>query len=104
MQHIGHPVFGDPVYGGRPGAASIRPQHRDTAAAMLAAVSRQALHARRLQFVHPVDGREMDIEAPLPADMVRLLELLRMDASASPVPDGAATPASPRRPPLQRRR
>ena len=38
---------------------------------------RHALHARRLAFRHPGDGRELSFEAPLPADLAGLLDLLR---------------------------
>jgi len=38
---------------------------------------RQALHAYRLTFHHPADGRDMAFEVPLPADMTRLIERLR---------------------------
>jgi 23S rRNA pseudouridine1911/1915/1917 synthase len=38
---------------------------------------RQALHAYRLAFRHPTDGREMQFEAPLPADFRQLLDRLR---------------------------
>ena len=41
-------------------------------------IARQALHARRIRFLHPVDGREMTFEAPLPPDMQALLEALRI--------------------------
>jgi hypothetical protein len=39
--------------------------------------SRQALHAHRLSFQHPVDGRPLTFEAPLPADLTALVERLR---------------------------
>ena len=77
MQHIGHPVFGDPVYGGRRRTAGVCPEHRSKAGAMLRLVPRQALHARELSFRHPVDGRQMRVEAPLPDDMVQALALAR---------------------------
>ena len=38
---------------------------------------RQALHAHRLAFRHPTDGRELRFEAPLPADMTDLIAHLR---------------------------
>jgi 23S rRNA pseudouridine1911/1915/1917 synthase len=38
---------------------------------------RQALHARRLAFLHPLDGRRLEFEAPLPADLEALLQRLR---------------------------
>ncbi|MGA8014741.1 MAG: RluA family pseudouridine synthase, partial [Candidatus Dormiibacterota bacterium] len=60
LAFIGHPLVGDPVYGRR----------RDGA-------PRLALHARLLRFTHPVDGREMTFESPLPAELVVLLEAAR---------------------------
>ncbi len=51
---------------------------------------RQALHARRLGIVHPIDGRPMRFEAPLPPDMAELVEALRVRA--------APARPSPRRP------
>jgi 23S rRNA pseudouridine1911/1915/1917 synthase len=56
---LGHPVAGDAVYG-----------HKS------ALVPRQFLHAWRLRFRHPVEGRELDLEAPLPADLQRALDEL----------------------------
>jgi 23S rRNA pseudouridine1911/1915/1917 synthase len=62
LASIGHPVVGDRVYGRR---RSRLP------------VPRQFLHARRLQFRHPLGGSRMDLEAPLPPDLAAVLELLR---------------------------
>ncbi len=59
---IGHPVVGDTVYGRR------RPR---------LPVPRQFLHAQRLEFKHPVTGQRLELEAPLPADLALVLELLR---------------------------
>jgi 23S rRNA pseudouridine1911/1915/1917 synthase len=79
MSHIGHPLVGDPVYGGRmrlPKGGSPE---------MIRAVQdfpRQALHARRLGLVHPVSGEEMSWESPLPADMEALLAVLAEDVKA----------------------
>jgi len=60
--YIGHPVVGDPVYGRRPNPWGL---------------ARQALHAHRLAFVHPVSGLPLSFTAPLPADMTAALRLLR---------------------------
>jgi 23S rRNA pseudouridine1911/1915/1917 synthase len=72
-----HPLLGDPVYGARlrlpPGAA-------DALVATLRGFRRQALHAKRLSLVHPVLQREMQWEAPYPADMRGLIEALAADA------------------------
>lgn len=77
LAHIGLPVVGDPVYGGRRRliAGATAPL-----AAALKAFPRQALHARRLAFNHPLSGEPLAFEAPLPADFEALLAVLRADA------------------------
>jgi 23S rRNA pseudouridine1911/1915/1917 synthase len=73
LAHIGYPVVGDPAYGGR------RQLPRGASAAALAALGafrRQALHATRLALAHPVTGRRLEVEAPLPADMAALIAAL----------------------------
>ena len=80
LTHAGHPIVGDPVYGGRrrlPAGAT------PTAIAALQSFKRQALHAARLQFAHPKSGRSMTFETPLPADFRNLLAAI----------DGAPTAA-----------
>jgi 23S rRNA pseudouridine1911/1915/1917 synthase len=65
MAHLGHPVLGDLLYGGRKkGVESI-------------GVDRQLLHAWRLELRHPINGECFCFEAPLPSDMVRAVEKLR---------------------------
>ncbi|PYQ17182.1 MAG: RluA family pseudouridine synthase [Acidobacteria bacterium] len=71
---LGHPVAGDPVYGGRRRPASRRPQAR----AALEALDRPALHAARLAFTHPATGERVLFESPLPPDLQRLLTALRV--------------------------
>ncbi len=70
LAHLGHPLVGDPVYGGRrrtpPGAGP-------PLLAALAAFRRQALHAARLELEHPASGKPLEFEAPLPADFQQLL-------------------------------
>ena len=81
LHHIGYPVFGDPVYGGREGhTRGIKPEHRGRALALLRQIDRQALHARSLSFRHPVSAAAVDVEAPLPADMDALVNALREPA------------------------
>ncbi len=66
MAHIGHPVVGDAVYGGR---YSRRP--------LPVAVNRQMLHSASLVLTHPATGERIRYEAPLPPDMASLLTALR---------------------------
>ena len=80
LAHAGYPIVGDKVYGGRlalPKGASeaLRQALRD--------FPRQALHAARLQFAHPVTGKPVECESPLPADMLGLLHLLAAEDRAS---------------------
>lgn len=77
MAYIRHPIFGDPVYGGRLQLpAGANEELKD----LMRSFGRQALHARRLGLVHPVTGKAMQWEAPLPLDMTELLEALRAHA------------------------
>ena len=72
-----NPLVGDPVYGGRlalPAGAS------DALIETLRRFKRQALHATRLSFAHPSSGETVSIEAPLPDDFERLLDVLSEDA------------------------
>ncbi|KAA8609293.1 pseudouridine synthase [Salipiger aestuarii] len=75
MAHAGHGLVGDQTYGGRrkPAARALG----EAAAAAIIAFPRQALHAAKLGFDHPVTGERLDFEAPLPTDMTRLLAVLR---------------------------
>jgi 23S rRNA pseudouridine1911/1915/1917 synthase len=76
LAHNGHPLIGDPVYGGRTGRAAAQ---LGPAGAAAVAFPRQALHARLLGFHHPATGEWLTFESPLPADMAELesnLELL----------------------------
>jgi 23S rRNA pseudouridine1911/1915/1917 synthase len=66
----GAPVLGDAVYGSSPPAQAVRE------AMVAAGLTRQALHAAVLGFVHPVTGRTLRFESPLPADMAALAALL----------------------------
>ena len=63
MAYIGHPLLGDALYAGP----------------MQLGIERQALHAFRLSFAHPVTGQALKFEAPLPPDMAQLLTDLKLD-------------------------
>jgi 23S rRNA pseudouridine1911/1915/1917 synthase len=80
LAHIGYPLVGDPVYGGR---RRVPPASGPALLAALATFRRQALHAARLQLAHPTSGRTMHWEAPLPADMSELLAVLADDLRES---------------------
>lgn len=78
MQHLKHPIVGDPLYGGPlklPKGAS------DELAAALRGFRRQALHAETLEFAHPVSGEPVRCTAPVPDDMQQLMRTLRQDTA-----------------------
>ncbi|HEV2302143.1 MAG TPA: RluA family pseudouridine synthase [Stellaceae bacterium] len=66
LAHAGHPLIGDPVYGGRAGRARSQ----------IAGLDRQALHAKRLGFAHPASGERLLFDSPLPDDLRRLAVFL----------------------------
>lgn len=74
MAHAGLGLIGDPVYGGARRASA---RALGTAAEAIAAFPRQALHAAHLGFDHPVTGRPLAFDSPLPPDMQALLDRLR---------------------------
>ncbi len=77
LAHIRHPVFGDPVYGGRP---RMPAGATDDLKAVLRGFRRQALHAKRLRLDHPVSGRRMRFDCPIPDDMRQVIAALADDA------------------------
>lgn len=70
LASLGHPIVADATYGARRRAAA-------DAAAILSACPRQALHAARLAFAHPLTGDPLAFESPLPADLSDVVESLR---------------------------
>ena len=78
MAHLRHPIFGDPVYGGRlrlPGGASAELKQ------VMRGFKRQALHAKRLELQHPLSSRAMRFSCAIPADMRTLIDALAADAN-----------------------
>jgi 23S rRNA pseudouridine1911/1915/1917 synthase len=73
MQHIGHPIVGDPEYGGRSASVVQRADHQPLFHDLLAIIRRQALHAARLGFNHPRTRKYVEFASALPADMEQLL-------------------------------
>lgn len=69
LSAVGHPIVGDPLYGD--------PRWKGIASPALAALCRdfprQALHARRLAFLHPVTGALIEVAAPVPEDVSELM-------------------------------
>jgi 23S rRNA pseudouridine1911/1915/1917 synthase len=68
LEHIGHPVVGDPVYGGG-GSRRISGATRRDAEAIERATPRQALHAAALAFRHPVTREPLEFRAEWPGDL-----------------------------------
>jgi 23S rRNA pseudouridine1911/1915/1917 synthase len=74
LSHVGHSLIGDPTYGGRVRFPKKASEELKDA---LVNFTRQALHSRKLTLTHPISGEIMSWKAPLPDDMLRLLEVLK---------------------------
>ena len=74
LAHLGYPLVGDPVYGGRTRIPAGAPPE---VLAVLQGFRRQALHAEKLGILHPSSGTYLEWQAALPADFSGLLEALR---------------------------
>ena len=78
--HMNHPVMGDPVYRGNTiRSGPVTGRRKAFFRHVFERLPRQALHARKLGFVHPGSGQAMSWEQPLPPDMTWVLKQLRKD-------------------------
>jgi 23S rRNA pseudouridine1911/1915/1917 synthase len=89
LAHLRTPVLCDRLYGGRARITSGELRAMTRCKPLVAGapeeavlLDRQALHAHRLAIIHPLSGKPLAFEAPLPADMDRLLVVLRQAISA----------------------
>ncbi len=78
MSSIGHPIVGDRMYGAHP--FSEFDLTGDGSRELL--IEHQALHARRLRLVHPIHEKPLILEAPLPPNITRIVELLEKRSQA----------------------
>ena len=76
MAYVKHPIVGDPLYGG---SLKLPKAATEALVEQLRSFKRQALHAEVLSFEHPISGETVTFNAPMPADMQRLVEVLRED-------------------------
>jgi 23S rRNA pseudouridine1911/1915/1917 synthase len=65
LAHLGHPIFGDALYGKQTSVEGFRP-------------ARQMLHAARIELAHPITGAALKIEAPLPGDYLECRKKLQL--------------------------
>ncbi len=77
LAHLGHPILGDRTYR-HPGALPV------PIPAQAPDLQRQALHAARIEFMHPSTGKALTFGAPLPQDMRAMLTFLRKRAGKDP--------------------
>jgi len=81
FSYRGHPIVGDPLYGGRSTAVSAlgsSGDRRSRIRTLLGICGRQALHAARLTFDHPASGKSLTFSSPLPADIEAALVVLKL--------------------------
>jgi len=84
LAHLGHPIVGDPVYGGRTKKVlSLRKADASLRDEILKILPRQALHASELELPHPVTGRALSFVLPWPEDFTQAIEILRAHRARS---------------------
>ena len=74
LAFINYPILGDSVYGGRKKFAAGT---SETVKKELLKFPRQALHAEKLEFIHPTSGKSVNYSAKTPKDLTQLIELLK---------------------------
>jgi 23S rRNA pseudouridine1911/1915/1917 synthase len=80
MSHIGHPLVGDPLYGIQATAAASlikKAGYSEKEKEIITGFGRQALHAWKIEFIHPISGEQMSFSADLPDDMQGLVDALK---------------------------
>jgi 23S rRNA pseudouridine1911/1915/1917 synthase len=81
LSEAGFPLLGDPLYGDGGRLNNIKdPQLRK----QIAALDRQALHARTLGFIHPATGEYLEFSVEMPEEMAALVEYLREKTASNP--------------------
>ena len=78
MKYIGHPLFNDDFYGGdKIVKGTVYTKYKQFVENCFAICPRQALHAKTLGFIHPITGKDMYFDTPLPEDMEQVIEKWR---------------------------
>ena len=78
MNHLGHPLFNDDRYGGnRILKGTLYAKYKQFIDNCFEILPRQALHAKTLGFVHPINGENIFVNSELPEDMVKLIDKWR---------------------------
>jgi 23S rRNA pseudouridine1911/1915/1917 synthase len=75
LAYIGHPVVGDPDYGGQ--SRALKTKTSESVMTVIKNLSRQALHAQTLGFNHPKTDEYMEFSAKIPEDMQELIDVLQ---------------------------
>lgn len=79
--HIGHPLLGDPEYGGRTKWwNSLSGKQKLWARTVVDMLPRQALHAQRIEFIHPRTLKRLAFESTIPVDMQQVIDYLQFEA------------------------
>jgi 23S rRNA pseudouridine1911/1915/1917 synthase len=72
LAESGHPVVGDPLYGGRQWVQKLSPSVQEE----VSQLNHQALHAWKLKFKHPITKKEMEFEVEVPEDVKKIVKRL----------------------------
>ena len=77
LKELGHPIIMDDIYGGSYNLShSFHQKHKPIIDKVFKNLERFALHAYRIKFIHPISKKEMELEAPIPHDFKKIMEML----------------------------
>jgi len=77
LKEIGHPIIMDDIYGGSYNLSnSFHQKHKPIIDKVFKNLKRFALHAYKIKFIHPISKKEMELEASIPSDFKKIMEML----------------------------
>ena len=77
LTELGHPIIMDDIYGGSYNLAnSFHQKHKPIIDKVFKNLKRFALHAYKIKFIHPISKKEMELEASIPSDFKKIMEML----------------------------
>jgi len=77
LTELGHPIIMDDIYGGSYNLSnSFHQKHKPIIDKVFKNLKRFALHAYKIKFIHPISKKEMELEASIPSDFKKIMEML----------------------------
>jgi 23S rRNA pseudouridine1911/1915/1917 synthase len=79
LTDLGHSIVGDPIYGKSLLKKKVKKYFYKEKLELIKQFDRQALHAVKLSFEHPITNKYLNFQSPLPIDMKKLISVLKTE-------------------------